>query len=68
MYNEEDDVIDSIQEKIAQVDPSIAKDPPSLEISCSSDNFFEQAEKMSMEDQNQIFRAAADCNGQIADA
>ena len=43
MYNEEDDVIDSIEEKIAQVDPSIAKDPPSLEISCSSDNFFEQA-------------------------
>jgi hypothetical protein len=68
MYNEEEDTIDSIEEKIVQLKPSIAKDPPSLEISCSSDNFFEQAEKMSMEDQNQIFRAAADCNGQIADA
>tara|TARA_R110002020_G_scaffold39214_1_gene116928 strand:+ start:355 stop:561 length:207 start_codon:yes stop_codon:yes gene_type:complete len=68
MYNENDDTVDSIEEKIVQLKPTIGSDPPSLEISCSSADFFDLAEKMSFDDQNQIFRAAADSNGLVGDA
>jgi hypothetical protein len=65
-YNEDDDTVESIEEQILNKMPP--GEPPTMEISCREPNFFEQAEKMSFDDQNMLFRAAAECGGVMGDA
>jgi len=67
-YNENDDTVESIEEQILNRKPLMGEDPPTMEISCSEPNFFEQAEKMSFDDQNMLFRAAAESGGVMGDA
>lgn len=67
-YNENDDTVESIEEQILNKGLIKDEDPPTMEISCRDPNFFEQAEKMSYDDQNMLFRAAAESGGVMGDA